>query len=271
MLLSALAAGCEIAAGETRRGDQPLRSVGDQLAQAVNATTFPWTPAPGTTSGTIEQTAGSAGEDASAVTVRVSAGGTGVSLRSDCTDAARAGGAWTDNTQVDVVEYGSGRCAGWTRGTTGAVTSWVRDEYLQGLPPAGERTAPVRPASAGAPQFDQLRGWTLRLQDGAGRLALLSRHSPDSMESNLTGTFIEVVRDEMRTLAAQIGEAESGACDSARRPLIDAANALADLAQRMRPTFAEDSEVATGLEAIVLRYATAQAEASRLIGECARG
>lgn len=270
MLLTALLVGCDLAAGETRRGDQPLRSLGDELTQALNAATFPWTPAADEASGAIVQTSGGAEAGSSAVTARVLAGGTGVSLRTDCADAARAGGAWPDNTEVDVVEYGSGRCAGWTRATTGSVTSWVRDEYLQGLPAAGERTAPARPGAGVAPQFEQLRSWTSRMQDGAGRLALLSRHSPDSMESNLTGTFIEAVRDGMRTLVEDISEAPPGACDGARRPLSDGANALADLAQRMRPAFAEVREVSPGLESLVARYAAAQAEAARLIGECAK-
>lgn len=208
-----------------------------------------------------------------AVTARISAGGTGISLRSDCTDGARAGGAWTDNTQVDVVEYGSGRCAGWTRATTGSVSSWVRDEYLAGLPAAGQRVAPAVARVGGSPQIIQLHAWTSRVVDGAGRLALLSRHSPDSMESKLTATFLEVVRDEMRTVATDIGSAAgsgSAACDGARRPLIDSANALSDLAQRMRPAFTQDGDIPTGLEPLVARYAAAQAEAARLIGDCAK-
>jgi hypothetical protein len=108
------------------------------------------------------------------------------------------------------------------------------------------------------------------LQDGAGRLALLSRHSPESTESDLTGTFVEAVRDEMRTLATEIGDAAPVPCDGARRPLLEGANALADMAQRMRPAFAPDGEVPSGLEAVVTRYAAAQAEAARLIGECAK-
>ncbi|MSP21802.1 MAG: hypothetical protein EXR66_02080 [Dehalococcoidia bacterium] len=271
VLFAALLSGCAIAAGETRRGDTPLRQIGDQLTMAIAAATFPWTPAPDSTSGAMVQSAAAA--ISTAVTVKISAGGTGISLRTDCADAARSGGAWTDNTQVDVIEYGSGRCAGWTRATTGGVTSWVRDEYLAGLPPAGQRTAPAAPSVGGSLQIAQLRGWTSRVVDGAGRLALLSRHSPDSMESNLTAMFIEVVRDEMRAVSAEIGSAAGSGnamCDNARRPLIDAANALADLAQRMYPMFTPGGEVPTGLEALVARYAAAQGDAARSIAGCAK-
>jgi hypothetical protein len=275
VLLAALLAGCDIAAGETRRGETPLKPIGDALSQAVTSATFPWSPAADAPSGPIVQTTKTAATTGSAaVNAKISAGGTGISLRSDCTDAARAGGAWTDNTQVDVVEYGAGRCAGWTRATTGSVTSWVRDEYLAGLPAAGQRTPLAKPGVAGSPQVAQLHDWTTRIVDGAGRLALLSRHSPESQESQLTASFLEVIRDDMRTVATEIGAAAGSgvaACDAARRPLIDGANTLSDLAQRMRPAFVAGGEVPAGLEPLVGRYTSAQAEAARAIADCAKG
>ena len=59
-------------------------------------------------------------------------GGEGVSHRSDCADAARLSeiGGWPDGTEVELLEEGSGRCAGWLRVQAGGVTSWVREEYV---------------------------------------------------------------------------------------------------------------------------------------------
>ena len=57
-------------------------------------------------------------------------GGTGVSLRSDCTDAARSPGAWAEGTGVTVLQVGAGDCAGWLVVRSGEVASWVREAYL---------------------------------------------------------------------------------------------------------------------------------------------
>jgi hypothetical protein len=268
-----LLAGCEAAVGEARRGDTPLRPVGEQLTQALSTAAFPWTPPASETTGAITQTAGGSTGNAETTSVRVAAGGTGISLRSDCTEAARSGGAWTDNTQVTVVEYGSGRCAGWTRASTGGTMSWIRDEYLDGLPPAGQRSNPVAPAVTASPRTEQLHVWTVKILDAAGRVALLSRHAPESMEAASTATFLGHTRDGMHALAAEItatGPSGVAVCNGARRPLIEAANALADLAQRMQPVFSDGADPPSGLDALVTRYASAQSDAGRLIADCAR-
>lgn len=59
-------------------------------------------------------------------------GGIGVSLRSDCTDAARIAGGWADGTTLRLVETGSGRCAGWDLMALGTTESWVSARYLLG-------------------------------------------------------------------------------------------------------------------------------------------
>ncbi len=235
---------------------------------------FPWTitaGAPGSI-GEIVQTAGDA--SAAAVTVRILAGGTGVSLRSDCADGARAGGAWVDNTSVDVMEYGSGRCDGWTRATTGSTSSWVRNEYLQGLPPPDQRaTLGVSSSTPGDPDLAQLRRWSIQLLDGAGRVALLSRHAPSSAEAPFTIASLTTLQEQMRALAAEITAAAppaSAACVPPRRSTIEGVNAVAELASQMRVDFAAGGGGAAKLEPLVQRYLTAQQEAARLIGACAK-
>ena len=272
--LAVAASACEVAAGETRRGPEPFRRVGDAIAAGLEDVTLPWNAAPGSPAavGEIVQTAGDAA--ATTVTVKVVAGGTGVSLRSDCADGARAGGAWVDNTSVDVTEYGSGRCQGWTRVTTGSQSSWVRDEYLQGLPVKENRTTPgVSSTTPGDPALAQLREWTTALLDGAGRVALLSRHSPGSAQQDFTLKSLDEVGDDMRVLAATIGAAgpaPSAACTAARRPTIEAANTVGELAKQLHTGFTEGPSRTSGLEALAERYVAAQKEAARLISECAR-
>ncbi len=274
LALALAGSACEVAAGETRRGPEPFRPVGDTIAAGLDDITFPWSATPGSPAaiGEIVQTAGDAA--AETVTVTIVAGGTGVSLRSDCTDAARAGGAWVDNTSVDVTEYGSGRCEGWTRVTTGSASSWVRDEYLQGLPAPENRTTPgVSSTSPGDPELAQLRDWTTELLDGAGRVALLSRHSPGSTQQEFTLKSLEELQDDMRTLATAIGAAgpaSNAACTAPRRPTVEAANAVEELAKQLHTGFTDGVERASGLGTLAERYLTAQKEAARLVSECAR-
>lgn len=272
VVLAVATSACEVAAGETRRGPEPFRPVGDAIASGLAEVAFPWSGARGSSAavGEIVQTAGDA--TAATVTVKVVAGGTGVSLRSDCADGARAGGAWVDNTSVDVTEYGSGRCQGWTRVTTGSQSSWVRDEYLQGLPVGDNRTTPgVSSTTPGDPALAQIREWTTALLDGAGRLSLLSRHSPGSTQQAFTLKSLEEVQDDMRVLASSVGSAgpaPTAACMAPRRPTIEAANAVGELAQQLHAGFAEGRT--SGLEELAQRYLVAQKEAARLISECAR-
>lgn len=268
------ASACGVAAGETGRGPEPFRPIGETISSGLDDIAFPWSATPGSPAaiGEIVQTAGDA--TAETVTVTVVAGGTGVSLRNDCTDSARAGGAWVDNTSVDVTEYGSGRCQGWTRATTGSASSWVRDEYLQGLPPPDKRTTPgVSSTTPGDPALAQLRDWTTELLDGAGRIALLSRHSLGSAQQDFTLKSLTEVQEDMRTLATAIGAAgaaPSAACTAPRRPTIEAATAVGEMAKQLHAGFAEGTERASGLESLAERYLTAQKEAARLISECAR-
>ena len=80
-------------------------------------------------------------------------GGDGVSHRNECADEARLSAVWGwgDNTEVEVLADGLGRCAGWLWVEAGAdgVTSWVREQY------AVEPTAaPPATAATDDPQAD---------------------------------------------------------------------------------------------------------------------
>ncbi len=59
--------------------------------------------------------------------------GDGVSIRDDCDDDARIsapGSGWPEGLNVEVIEIGSGRCAGWLLVQADGVASWVREEYV---------------------------------------------------------------------------------------------------------------------------------------------
>ena len=60
-------------------------------------------------------------------------GGTGVALRNDCTNESRfseRGEGWRDNTRVELIEVGEGRCEDWLHVEADGVASWVREAYL---------------------------------------------------------------------------------------------------------------------------------------------
>ncbi len=60
-------------------------------------------------------------------------GGLGVSHRNVCLDAARLSvvGGLLDGAEVEVVETGTGLCAGWLGVRAGEVTTWVRARYVR--------------------------------------------------------------------------------------------------------------------------------------------
>ena len=80
-------------------------------------------------------------------------GGDGVSHRNECRDDARLSdiGGWADGTAVDVIEDGSGTCAGWLRVRANGVTSWVREQYVvDAATAATPAAAAATPAAAAA-------------------------------------------------------------------------------------------------------------------------
>ena len=77
------------------------------------------------------------------LTMRIAAtGGSGVAIRSDCADDARAGGALAEGTLVTVAARGEAACFSWTFVelpiADGSATqqTWVRDAYLELAPEA---------------------------------------------------------------------------------------------------------------------------------------
>jgi len=93
---------------------------------AVNAS------ATAATAGTADATASTTPEGTVlGATMRIGeTGGTGVSLRSDCAEAAREPGAIADGVEVTVLQIGSGDCEGWFVVRAGEVASWVSETYL---------------------------------------------------------------------------------------------------------------------------------------------
>lgn len=105
-----------------------------------------------------------------------STGGSGVALRSECSDDARSGGAWAEGTEVKVEQIGVGACEGWSFASVARDTSWVHDRYLSSTrptpiptpratatpaPPVVRRATPTptaapRPAESAPPTSDSL-------------------------------------------------------------------------------------------------------------------
>ncbi len=67
----------------------------------------------------------------------VRTGGVGVSLRDDCLDSARRGGAIPERAEVTLIRIGSdGACEEWSQVLSGSGATWVRDRYLSSERPA---------------------------------------------------------------------------------------------------------------------------------------
>jgi hypothetical protein len=272
VVLSVLAAACDAASGAS---DERLRATADRLSTSIIALQFPWTGTADAQPGELKlEKSGSlvpqSGGEGGSPTSDVRIGNTqnqGVSLRSDCADGARSGGSWADNVQVQVVEHGADRCSGWTRVKSGSTVSWVRNDYLVGLPPP---SAPL--AEGGEPPSPvalEFRGWVSRLLDGAGRVALLSRHPPGSKEAGLTSTFLERVSEDMRTLSRQVGEAPPGiaGCEQARVEISQAAGQLADLSLTVSRYIKGEAD-SSALTSATDRYIGAQEQLARSISAC---
>ncbi len=67
----------------------------------------------------------------------VRTGGVGVSLRDECLDSARRGGAIPEGSQVTLIRNGSSdECEEWSQVLSGSGATWVRDRYLTSERPA---------------------------------------------------------------------------------------------------------------------------------------
>jgi len=98
-----------------------------------------------TTEGTSEASATPEGMVLGATMHIGDTGGTGVSLRSDCTEAARTPGALAEGTEVTVLQIGADDCEGWFVVRAGQTATWVSEIYLV----EGEGTAASTVASSG--------------------------------------------------------------------------------------------------------------------------
>lgn len=79
-------------------------------------------------------------------------GGTGVSIRPRCEDAARVPGpGLKDGTEVKITTVGSEQCAGWAQVDAGGTTSWVHLSYLSPDKPAAVAAPPASAPRAPAP------------------------------------------------------------------------------------------------------------------------
>jgi hypothetical protein len=93
--------------------------------------------------------------------------GSGVRMRTACTDGAASNGAVTEGAAVAVIRPGAGECAGWSLVTASGVEFWVRTEYLHAAPtpgtagprapaPASGRGIPDAPVSVAPPSIDAM-------------------------------------------------------------------------------------------------------------------
>lgn len=80
-------------------------------------------------------------------------GGSGVGLRSACTDASRLDAVgFAEGASVKVKARGVGTCNSWHLVTDGTRDSWVRSEYLADTPPSTPPPAPAKAATQVQPQ-----------------------------------------------------------------------------------------------------------------------
>lgn len=256
-----LASACDT--GEAGAPDPRLSAVADRLAAATVELTFPWdTSAPEDGSLQAEEATPAAGGTASIGNT----GGTGVSLRSGCTDDARVPGAWADTVVVTVIEFGTDACAGWTFAAGEGIESWVRDEYLLGLVPPEDGAVAVDPRTA------RLQGWTTRLVDGSGRVTLLARHLPGTEEAAPTVTFLRRLAGEMSALALELSAAppfEAPACDLALAQLATAAGDLEALSRNVASFFETPSADTEAIEQSADAYIESQGAAVSAVSACA--
>ncbi|MCC6237106.1 MAG: hypothetical protein IT299_05975 [Dehalococcoidia bacterium] len=109
---------------------------------------------------TSTSTQNATAESAPQVLFVANTGGTGVSLRTRCEDAARvAGPGLKDGTEVAVTTVGSGACSGWVLVDAAGTTTWVHLSYLQPERPEvvaqAPAPAPAAPRVAAPPQSTQ--------------------------------------------------------------------------------------------------------------------
>lgn len=105
---------------------------------------------------TSTSTQNATAEPTSHVMFVANTGGTGVSLRTRCEDAARvAGPGLKDGTEVAVTTVGSGACSGWALVDAAGTTTWVHLSYLQPERPAVVAQAPAPAPRAAAPSNPQ--------------------------------------------------------------------------------------------------------------------
>src|SRR5262245_53108285 len=178
ILLAALLVGC--GPNSARGGDHQLDAVAERVMSASLQLASPVAAAGASTPTPTGRQPGSS--------ATISAGGTGVSLRSDCLDAARSGGGWPDGAVVVVTESGTERCNGWVRATREGATSWVRSEYLTAGATAAANTS--APASSSQDPVKDIRLQVTSLKEAAWRVGFLLRRTPGQGLGVMTPTYL---------------------------------------------------------------------------------
>jgi hypothetical protein len=252
-------AGC---GGDSARGfEHQLDPAAERLVTAALALTAPAVPAGSPTPVANDRSPGS--------NATIRAGGTGVSLRSDCLDAARSGGAWADGAVVTVAEIGADRCTGWSRVTLAAVTSWVRTEYLVASADASSSTAPA--AASGGVGRD-LRPQVASLRETAWRVALLLRSTPGTGNGVMAPVYLEMAALKARELGTEVRSTPADAlpnCAPARTRLVSAAGELERLANVAKAFFESPGPDGIGSTTrAVDTYINEQAALTSVLGAC---
>ena len=214
--------------------------------------------------------------------VRIGAtGGDGVSLRSACRVDARIAGGWADDTELEVIEVGTGECEGWTRVEARGIDSWVSNEYLPGLGDApevstgSEEDAGTAETGEAAESEDaaSVRAWVSALSESSGRIALIARSA--------TAGGMPHQAEFLRAIAREVSEVASTAtapavatfsepCGGAAVVILGSAETLRIVAEQLAAFF--DAWPATPYPAEVDRLASQYAElasrAAPLVAEC---
>ncbi len=127
-------------------------------------------------------------------------GGVGVSLRDDCLDSARRGGAIPERSEVTLIRSGSAEaCEEWSQVLSASGATWVRDIYLDSERPANV----VRSTGAGGGTSS---GGTSRSSGSSSGTALIEaidvigHHVPLTELRVQTASWVDITNDDGTTM-----------------------------------------------------------------------
>lgn len=127
-------------------------------------------------------------------------GGVGVSLRDDCLDSARRGGAIPERSEVTLIRSGSAEaCEEWSQVLSASGATWVRDIYLTSERPANV----VRSTGAGGGTSSGGTSGSSGASSGAALIEaidIIGHHVPLTELRVQTASWVDITNDDGTTM-----------------------------------------------------------------------